>query len=284
MSNRRRRAFTLVELLVVIGIIAVLVAILLPALSKARRQANIVSCASNLRQLSTCMLMYEQDYKGGLIPHWTAAPMWQYLLKPYFSKLPKDALGPGQVETRDRILRCPEASDKPTDDSDKSPTVSPFQAFYTENAAGSGTSAGGFKVIAAYGMLRYLYDTKVLAPSNQLYNNQGFWRVVYPNANFWMIQRLSAKRAAPIPLFFDCRWREAYVDNNSGNSPTPAGYWPRDANGYGQMNYIATQRHGRVVNVAFVDMSVRTVPLSELWSYSWRPNYVPPTDMPKVPW
>src|SRR5215218_4894518 len=105
------RAFTLVELLVVIGIIAILLGILLPTLSKVRQSAMTVQCASNLRQLTTCMLMYEQDHKGGLVPHWTAAPMWQYLIRPYFSKVGRD-LSPGQTETRDAILRCPAAYEK----------------------------------------------------------------------------------------------------------------------------------------------------------------------------
>jgi prepilin-type N-terminal cleavage/methylation domain-containing protein/prepilin-type processing-associated H-X9-DG protein len=61
-----RRAFTLVELLVVIGIIAVLVAILLPAIAKARFQAIVTSCASNERQLGTVMLMYAHDNHGFL--------------------------------------------------------------------------------------------------------------------------------------------------------------------------------------------------------------------------
>src|SRR5256885_15316242 len=52
------RAFTLVELLVVIGIIALLLAILLPVVSRARESANRVACLSNLRQLATAALGY----------------------------------------------------------------------------------------------------------------------------------------------------------------------------------------------------------------------------------
>src|SRR5215468_4947426 len=59
-------AFTLVELLVVIGIIGLLVALLLPALSKARRAANTLACASNLRQVGIGMISYTVKYKGAI--------------------------------------------------------------------------------------------------------------------------------------------------------------------------------------------------------------------------
>lgn len=67
-SQPRPRAFTLVELLVVIGVIAILIALLMPAMTRARSQAMRVKCQSNLRQVGVALMLYSNNWRGWLFP------------------------------------------------------------------------------------------------------------------------------------------------------------------------------------------------------------------------
>ena len=112
----RPAAFTLVELLVVIGIIALLIAILMPALSNARRGATRLQCSSNMRQIGLALQMYVNEFNGKYpnrravsaeYPSGTDRLSWRTLIHPYM----------GTKE----VLECPDNPDrdKPSADDDE---------------------------------------------------------------------------------------------------------------------------------------------------------------------
>jgi prepilin-type processing-associated H-X9-DG protein len=101
-QDRRRRggAFTLVELLVVIGIIAVLIGVLLPALAAARAQSRAVACRANLRQIALAALMYAQEHHAYV--GYAAGVDRKMLLYPYL-KMGRD----NQDVAGNQVWHCP---------------------------------------------------------------------------------------------------------------------------------------------------------------------------------
>ena len=81
-GQKARAAFTLIELLVVIAIIAILAALLLPALANAKLKAQSTKCLSNTRQLCLGAVMYQDDHQGS-IAWWGANGIWMQPILPY---------------------------------------------------------------------------------------------------------------------------------------------------------------------------------------------------------
>jgi len=174
---RRQRAFTLVELLVVIAVIALLMAILLPTLSKVRRQVKVVACQSNLKQWGSIFLMYADGNNGYMV---TRSIEWPEVLRLYFGNC-------------NDLLCCPMAT-KPVSEGGHHP----FAAFSTSL---TWEPTGGD--YASYGINGWVCNP----PIEEKINLYGL-----PTSNNW--RKVDVKGASNIPLLLDSMWIDNYPDAN----------------------------------------------------------------------
>jgi prepilin-type N-terminal cleavage/methylation domain-containing protein len=245
----QQRGFTLIELLVVISIIALLMAVLMPSLQRARKQAKAVACLSNLRQFGIACAMYTQDNNGCLFArHRELNYHWPQILESY--GLDED------------FRMCPMATKLLTEGG-----THPFAAWVRP---GHGYP-GGVSYASSYGINGWVHN---ITSADKHDNNCG-----HPIQNNWKSPDvIGANRS---PLFLDSMridgWPEPYDIPPEYEGRTTG---PGETN---NMRRFCGNRHEGYINAVFLDFSVGKIGLKQLWTVKWHRNYDVNADPPVWP-
>ena len=248
------RGFTLVELLTILGLVALLVSLLLPVMGKVQAAANATACLSNLRQMGMAWVSYTTESRGHLMHYAWVSPN---------PGLAWDQYWPGVLEVRQvrgATLLCPSASE-------------PSQ---NQKARGYGNVT-----LAWTGKFAKIGTMFRLNETTHRDSSYGYNRFLTAGGGFGKDTRVNrltgAKNLSDLPVFLDCATFDVRPSDGTLNTPPE-----RPPNLRGDQITLHTPehwnfllaRHGRGVNVFMADGSARWVRLDDMYSLSWRNDWI----------
>ena len=249
--TRGKKGFTLIELLVVIAIIALLMSILMPALARVRKQAQSVTCMSQIRSWGLLYKLYSDDNNGYFPEGWAYADrhpgtsygdygLWFNSLRPYYKDMWK-------------MLKCPTATRVVLGTSD----WGTFKAWYgTFQNRYPAADEGASKVFeGSYGTSNWI-DCMVANRGARL--KEWFWKTTQNVTN-----------ASQVPVIADNTWHDAWPLDTDAPVAMPFDFGWGDKGTTAEMNQFCIDRHNGFVNFTFADWSARRVGLKELWTLRW---------------
>jgi prepilin-type N-terminal cleavage/methylation domain-containing protein/prepilin-type processing-associated H-X9-DG protein len=245
----RHKGFTLIELLVVIAIIALLMGIMLPALSKVRNQARGVVCKSNLNQWGKIFYLYTHDNNGRFMVWNVSATAgggtWIVPLMRYYAE--------GGEEAR----LCP-TTKRTQAEGESVPARMAWQC-----------EIDGKAHLNIYGIINWCYDLR--------HGVTDIWGLPDADRRAW--RQIDQRRSADIPMFLECwRWGGGPVDRTA--APPPDEEQLYNVSG---LDRYCLNRHGYTINVCFMDGSVRKARLKQLWDLKWHKEYSLADPLPDWP-
>ncbi len=264
-----RHGFTLIELLVVISIIALLVSILMPALSKAREQAKATTCAAQLRQFGMAWFYYAEENDDYNISYGYVSPLdtggfWFYKLGEYLGGDERFTKGDADVDTKKgalNILNCPSAkpwSNKFNDSINSMRYGGADMAWQWRGEAVDREHEGGYTI---NGWMQPGIPDSTNYPSGYFYKKY-------------------SKPKADVPLICDGGWVDTWPKSDQVNelvdlidlqgSGIPGASSRMYPNNFTR---IVLDRHALAINIVFKDTRVEKVPLEDLGSFEWHKGF-----------